>query len=275
MTGTPSPSRQIGDLVAIMAALRHPETGCQWDLAQTFASIAPYTIEEAHEVAEAISRGDMADLCDELGDLLLQVVFHARMAEETGAFAFADVVEAITAKLIRRHPHVFGDAKDLPPDQVKALWDSIKAAEKQARSARRGEGTAARASRLDSVPAGLPAMQRAVKLQQKAATVGFDWPGPEPVLAKIREELDEVTEALAGGQTAAIHDEVGDLLFAVVNLARHAGVDPDTALGGTNAKFVRRFRQVELALAAENVAIEDASLEAMEAHWQAAKHTER
>lgn len=271
-------SRDIARLIEIMAALRTPGTGCPWDLQQDFASIAPYTVEEAYEVADAIARADLPDLCEELGDLLLQVVFHARMAQEMGAFAFGDVVEAITAKLIRRHPHVFGAARDLTPEQVKGLWGEIKAQEKRARAeARAAAGRPAQTAGgvLSGVPLPLPALTRALKLQDKASRVGFDWNDARQVLAKIREETQEVSEALDAGGPAAIRDEIGDLLFAVVNLARHAGVDPEAALRGTNDKFTRRFGHVEASLAAEGRTPESASLDEMEALWQAAKRLER
>ena len=270
------PSRDIERLLAIMAALRTPGSGCPWDLEQDFATIAPYTIEEAYEVAEAIARGDLLDLKDELGDLLLQVVFHARMAEEAGAFDFGDVVESITGKLIRRHPHVFGDARDLSPAGVKALWGEIKEAEKAARRRERGEAEEpAAAGLLAGVPAGLPALARAEKLTRKAATVGFDWPDAAQVVGKIEEEVREVREALEAGARGEIEDEVGDLLFAVVNLARHAGVDPESALRRANAKFERRFGAVEQALAAGGRTPADASLDDMEELWVKAKTAER
>jgi ATP diphosphatase len=268
------PSRDIARLIEIMRALRDPEGGCPWDLEQSFETIAPYTIEEAHEVADAIARGDRLDLKDELGDLLLQVVFHARIAEEEGSFAFGDVVEAITGKLVRRHPHVFGEARSLAPDAVKRLWDAIKREEKRARAEARGEDPDAPAGLLDGVPAGLPALARASRLTAKAATVGFDWPSPAEVVAKIREELAEAEEALASGSRAALRDEVGDLLFAVANLARHLDVDPEGALRGTNAKFERRFRFIEEALAAEGRKPSDATLDEMEALWVQAKEGE-
>ncbi|MEP9347367.1 nucleoside triphosphate pyrophosphohydrolase [Xanthobacter sp. KR7-225] len=272
------PSGDIARLIEIMAALRTPGTGCPWDLEQTYATIAPYTVEEAYEVADAIARGDLGDLKEELGDLLLQVVFHARMAQEDGAFAFPDVVEAITAKLLRRHPHVFGDARDLTPEAVKALWANIKAQEKREKAERRaaaGLPPEAQASVLDGVPLPLPALTRALKLQEKAGRVGFDWNDARQVLAKIREETDEVADALDAGGLAAVRDEVGDLLFAVVNLARHAGVDPEAALAGTNGKFTRRFHFLEQALEAQGRSPAAASLAEMEALWQAAKRAER
>jgi nucleoside triphosphate diphosphatase len=236
------PSSDIARLIEIMAALRTPGTGCPWDLEQDFATIAPYTIEEAYEVADAIGRGDLDDLREELGDLLLQVVFHARMAQEAGRFAFGDVVQGITEKLVRRHPHVFGDARDLSPDAVKRLWDEIKSQEKAERAARRGgDDAGARAGALAGVPATLPALTRALKLQEKAGKVGFDWNDPHAVLAKIREEADEIEAALGSGDRGDAAAETGDLLFAVVNLARHLRADPEAALRATNAKFERRF----------------------------------
>jgi len=269
------PSRHIERLIEIMAALRDPETGCPWDKEQTFATIAPYTVEEAHEVAEAISRDDMADLRDELGDLLLQVVYHARMAEEAGAFAFPDVVEAITAKMIRRHPHVFGDAEARAAGQAKGMWEEIKAKEKHHRRLARGEAGKA-AGLLEGVGRGLPPLARAVKLQERAATVGFDWNDPRAVLSKLREEIDEIESELSASASSQqrVADEVGDLLFAVVNLARHLAVDPGQALAGTNAKFASRFASIEAALALQGRSPADADLEEMEAQWEAAKRSE-
>lgn len=273
------PSRDIARLIEIMAALRTPGTGCPWDLEQTFATIAPYTLEEAYEVADAIARADLPDLKEELGDLLLQVVFHARLAEEEGAFAFPDVVEAITTKLVRRHPHVFGDARDLSPEAVKGIWAEIKAQEKAERAAARAAAGLAPEEGgkgiLSGVALPLPALTRALKLQEKASRVGFDWNDARQVLAKIREETEEVSQALDAGGTEAIRDEIGDLLFAVVNLARHADVDPETALRGTNEKFTRRFGHVETQLAADGRRPNDASLDEMEALWQDAKRLEK
>ena len=269
------PSRDISRLIDIMAALRDPETGCPWDKEQNFATIAPYTVEEAYEVADAIARDDLADLRDELGDLLLQVVYHARMAEEMGAFAFPDVVEAITRKLIRRHPHVFGDAEARAAGAAKGMWERIKSEEKLARAAARS--SKAEAERppglLDSVPAGLPAMIRAVRLQEKASTVGFDWNDPRAVLDKLAEEIGEIEAELTAPvrEPERLEDEVGDLLFAVANLARHLKVDPDQALRRTNAKFIRRFASIETALAAKGRGPAEATLDEMEALWQAAK----
>jgi nucleoside triphosphate diphosphatase len=269
-----TPSRDINRLIAIMAALRTPKTGCPWDLAQNFATIAPYTLEEAYEVADAIVRDDLADLKDELGDLLLQVVFHARMAEEQGAFDFGGVVEAITAKLIRRHPHVFGDDRSSTPQAVEGLWERIKAQEKAEKAGRqntRREGT------LAGVPVTLPALTRALKLQDKAGRVGFDWNDPHAVLKKIREEADEIEAALADTEADKTDAaaEVGDLLFAAVNLARHLNADPEALLRQTNRKFERRFADIERALAARGKAPQDASLAEMDALWDEAKGKER
>jgi ATP diphosphatase len=265
------PSRDLSRLLAIMAALRTPGSGCPWDLEQSFATIAPYTLEEAYEVADAIARGDLDDLREELGDLLLQVVFHARMAQEQGAFDFGDVVETLTTKLVRRHPHVFGDAHNLSPEAVKGLWDDIKAEERAERGAR---GKAENAGALAGVPLALPALTRALKLQDKAAKVGFDWNDPRAVLKKIREEADEIEAEIAAGDAAASAEEVGDLLFAVVNLARHLAADPEAALRQTNAKFERRFASIERALAARGKLPQDASLAEMDALWDAAKAAE-
>jgi nucleoside triphosphate diphosphatase len=270
-----TPSRDISGLLDIMARLRTPLTGCPWDLEQNFATIAPYTIEEAYEVADAIARGDLDDLRDELGDLLLQVVFHARMAEEERAFAFADVVEAITRKMIRRHPHVFADKDgNLTPSEVKGAWERIKAEEKAERAARRPPEQVSHKSLLSTVKAGQPALKRAMELQRKASTVGFDWNDPRAVLQKIREEADEIEEALDRNDTHELAAETGDLLFAVVNLARHVGADPENALRGTNAKFERRFGYIERALAAQGRSLEQASLAEMDALWNAAKREE-
>ncbi|MBM6581492.1 nucleoside triphosphate pyrophosphohydrolase [Microvirga sp. BT689] len=273
------PSNDITRLLEIMAALRTPGTGCPWDLEQNFASIAPYTLEEAYEVVDAIERGDLADLRDELGDLLLQVVFHARMAEEQGAFAFGDIVEAITKKLIRRHPHVFGSTKILSPEEVKSLWDSIKSQEKADRRATREKmglpPEAHEAGFLGGIPTALPALTRAQKLTAKAAKVGFDWPEPSQVIDKIHEELEEVKEASSTGRRERIEDEIGDLLFSVTNLARHYGIDPERAMRRTNAKFERRFRAVEEALGKQDRSLNEASLEEMEELWVAAKNAER
>jgi len=274
------PSRDIGRLIEIMAALRTPGSGCPWDLEQDFSTIAPYTLEEAYEVADAIARGDLADLREELGDLLLQVIFHARMAEEQRAFDFGDVVAAITAKLVRRHPHVFGGAKGLNPKAVERLWERIKAQEKQekqenasrARGKSKGNG---QPSVLASVPVGMPALTRALKLQQKAGRVGFDWNDAKAALAKIREEADEIAFEIATGDQKKAAAEVGDLLFAVVNLARHLGVDPEAAVRTTNIKFERRFAAIEHALARQGKRPQDSSLAEMDALWNAAKASEK
>jgi ATP diphosphatase len=266
-----TPSRDIARLLEIMAALRTPGSGCPWDLQQTFETIAPYTIEEAYEVADAIARGNLDDLRDELGDLLLQVVFHARMAQEQGAFDFADVVESLTAKLLRRHPHVFGEMRGLTPKAVEGLWESIKTAER----AKTGSQPSGEESALAGVPAALPALTRALKLQGKAGKVGFDWNDPRAVLAKIREEADEIERELAAGDRATAGAEVGDLLFAVVNLARHLDVDPEAMLRGTNQKFERRFAAIERALADRGKSPQAASLEEMDELWNEAKAAER
>jgi ATP diphosphatase len=264
-------SGDIARLIEIMAALRTPGTGCPWDLDQDFRSIAPYTIEEAYEVAEAIELGDLGELRDELGDLLLQVVFHSRMAQEQEAFAFPDVVDAICEKLVRRHPHVFGDADARTAEGVTVQWNEIKAAEKAAK------GAPAPASLLDGVPLALPALTRAVKLQQKASKVGFDWNDAAHVMGKIREETEEVAAELANPDidAKALEEEIGDLLFVVSNLARHAKVDPEQALRGANAKFERRFHHIERRLAEMGSSAEAASLDEMEALWVEAKRLEK
>ncbi|HNR92539.1 MAG TPA: nucleoside triphosphate pyrophosphohydrolase [Dokdonella sp.] len=254
----------IDDLIAIMARLRDPERGCAWDVKQDFASIAAYTIEEAYEVADAIDRKDYADLCGELGDLLLQVVFHARMAEEAGHFRFADVVEAICTKLVERHPHVFGDVSVEDADAALAAWEAIKAQERAAR----GESDA---SALAGITRGLPEWQRALKLQKRAASTGFEWPDIGLVFAKLDEEIAEVrAEIAAGADKARVTDEIGDMLFVAVNLARHARVDPSAALRQANAKFERRFRRME-ALAASAGGLGGRPLAEQEALWKRAK----
>ena len=269
------PSPDISRLIEIMAALRTPVTGCPWDLEQDFASIAPYTIEEAHEVADAIERGDMDDLREELGDLLLQVVYHARMAEEAGEFAFGDVVEAVTTKMIRRHPHVFGDAEARGAGMAKGMWEAIKAEEKaEKRDRRMSRGLAPEdhgSGYLDGVPLAHPALTRALKLQERAARVGFDWSQAGPILDKIEEEIGEFREAMAERSTARMKDEFGDMLFAFVNLGRHLGIDPEAALRGTNDKFRDRFHHVEASLGAAGSSLEEATLDEMEALWQQAK----
>ena len=295
-------------LIAVMAALRTPKTGCPWDLAQTHASIAPYALEEAYEVVDAIERGDMDDLRDELGDLLLQVVYHARIAEETGAFSFDDVADSVARKMERRHPQVFAAVakkvalsgvdkiweamrakraekantqelrgllgaimaaeSNIPPEvSVEANWEAIKSDERQ----RKATATAAENGVLSDIPLALPGLSRALKLQKRAAKVGFDWGDARLVLAKIREEIDEIDHALGESAPDAVADEIGDLLFAVVNLARHAGADPETAVRATNGKFERRFAYIEKALAAKGSSPEASSLAEMDALWDAAK----
>ena len=263
------PSRDIARLIEVMAALRTPDTGCPWDLRQDFASIAPYTIEEAYEVADAINRGDLDDLRHELGDLLLQVVYHARMAEEAGAFAFGDVVQAITAKMITRHPHVFGDLRGADEAAVQANWRLFKEAE------RAGKAQAATpAGALAGVALALPALTRAHKIQERARDVGFDWPDMSQVFDKVREEVDEVAHELAG-KSNKIGEEIGDLLFAVVNLARHAGVDAEQTLKAATGKFERRFASVEMMLAARGLTPRQSTLEHMEELWNAVNADEK
>lgn len=256
----------MDELIKIMARLRDPEEGCPWDLEQTFATIAPYTIEEAYEVAQAIDAGDMEGLKGELGDLLFQVVFHARMAEEAGYFDFEAVVKSVAEKMIRRHPHIWGEARVDSAAAQTAAWEDHKAAERAADP--KGQG----ASILDDVPVALPALLRAEKIQKRAARVGFDWPEVGPVVEKIKEEIAELSDALAGGsETDKVADEVGDLLFAVVNLARHIDVAPEEALRRANQKFARRFRHIEAALAADGRKMGEMSLDQLEALWQEAK----
>jgi ATP diphosphatase len=267
----------IHRLLAIMARLRDPQGGCPWDLKQSFATIAPYTVEEAYEVADAIDRNDLGDLKDELGDLLFQVVFHARMAEEQGAFAFGDVVAAISDKMERRHPHVFAGMSIADSDALNAMWDAEKKKERLAKL-----GAVADASALAGIARGLPEWQRAVKLQKKAATVGFDWPGPAPVIDKLKEELEEVrvefeARAAAPGDPAVqdrLEEELGDLLFVAANLARHAKVDPGAALRRANHKFERRFRAMEAMAAADGVHLADLPLDAQDRYWDRAKQQE-
>ena len=272
---TPRPYT-IGDLLRVMARLRDPESGCPWDREQSFATIAPYTIEEAYEVADAIARNDLDALKDELGDLLLQVVYHARMAEEDGRFAFGDVVDAIAAKMIRRHPHVFEDMSLRDTFLVSGTWERIKAEEKAERSGRDEAGSV-----VDDVPVALPALTRAIKLQSRAARVGFDWPTLAPVLAKIEEEIAELKSAIAGEKrekretgapaSTKVTEEFGDLLFVMANVARHLGIDPEASLRDANAKFMRRFRSIEAAFRAEGRRPEDATLEEMDRLWDEAK----
>jgi len=266
------PADAMERLLAVMAQLRNPDSGCPWDLEQNFATIAPYTIEEAYEVADAIERRDVAALKDELGDLLLQVVFHAQMAREAGSFDFEAVAAAIAEKMIRRHPHVFGDISIMTADAQTAAWEDHKESERRAKAS--AEGRAA-ASVLDGVAAGLPALMRAIKLQRRAARVGFDWPNAADVFVKIDEELAEIkSEIDNAGPPERIHDEIGDLLFAVVNLARHLDVDPEASLRHANAKFERRFRQVEARLTSAGRSTADVGLDALEALWQQVKETE-
>lgn len=271
-------SRDISRLIEIMAALRDPQTGCPWDIVQTFETIKPYTIEEAYEVADAIERKDPDDLCEELGDLLLQVVYHAQMAQEAGEFSFGDVVHAVTRKMIRRHPHVFAVSDAATTDAVKVQWDEIKAEEKRERAERRrqrgitedfGDGF------LGGVQRSQPALTEALKLQQKAAQVGFDWSEAEPILDKVEEEIGELREALRGGRKDRVKDELGDLIFALVNIGRHVDADPEDALRSTNTKFRRRFRFIEDELHASGEDLAGASLQRMEELWQAAKVIER
>lgn len=265
-----TPSKDISRLLEIMAALRNKETGCPWDVEQNFTTIAPYTIEEAYEVRDAIERNDVHDLRDELGDLLLQVVFHARIAEEAGHFRFDDVVEAITTKMIRRHPHVFGDDDARSAGMAKDMWERIKAEEKTERRIARGMDDDPKGY-LDDIAIALPALTRALKLQKKAARVGFDWGEPIPILDKIEEEIGELRVEIANGGADTITGEFGDLLFAVVNLGRHLGVDPEEALNRTNRKFTNRFHAIEQSLDKTGRTLEAASLEEMEALWQKAK----
>ncbi|QQM32320.1 nucleoside triphosphate pyrophosphohydrolase [Martelella lutilitoris] len=272
------PSRDIARLIDIMAALRDPDSGCPWDIKQNFETIKPYTIEEAYEVADAIERKDFDDLCDELGDLLLQVVYHARMAEEDGLFAFGDVVHAVTAKMIRRHPHVFARNDADTPETVKIQWDEIKRQEKADRAARRAKAGVTedfKAGHLGNVQRSFPALTEALKLQEQAARIGFDWSEPEPILDKFEEEIGELRQALTSGDQAKIADELGDLIFAAVNLGRHAKTDPEQALRGTNTKFRLRFNHIERSLEKNGESLDAATLERMEALWQDAKAIER
>jgi MazG family protein len=264
--------RPIDRLIAIMAALRHPDTGCPWDLEQTFASIAPYTIEEAYEVDDAIRRGDLSDLKEELGDLLLQVVFHSRMAQEDGAFAFDDVASAIADKMLARHPHVFGEASARDADAQTKAWEEHKAAERARKATAR---PAEPVSALDGVALALPALLRAVKLQKRAARVGFDWADPAPVYDKLAEETTELRAAQASGDPQAILEEMGDLLFVVANLARQFSVEPEEALRRANAKFERRFRAMESLARARGLDFAALDLTAQDALWNAVKQDER
>jgi MazG family protein len=269
--------KSLSDLLEVMAALRTPGTGCPWDLAQTFKTIAPYTIEEAYEVADAIEQQDLGALKDELGDLLLQVVYHARMAEEQGAFAFADVAEAITAKMLRRHPHVFGTEAERAAGAAPGFWERIKAEEKADQSGAHAPSV------LNNVPVALPALTRAVKLQDKAARVGFDWPSLAPVFDKLKEELGELESAIAtdagdaatATSHAAVAEEFGDLMFVLANVARHLEIDPEAALRSANQKFIRRFHRIEALLAAQGKRPEQSTLDEMDRLWDQAKAEER
>jgi len=266
----PAPSaelRPIDRLLAIMARLRDPADGCPWDLEQTFATIAPYTVEEAYEVADAVERGDVTDLRDELGDLLLQVVFHARMAEEQGAFDFDAVATAINDKMVRRHPHVFAEETYASLAHQKEGWEALKAAERQAK----GLG----ASLLDDVPVGLPGLTRAVKLSKRAAKVGFVWPTVQDVVKKLHEEVGEMLAEIEAGDLEKAREEIGDVLFVVANLARTLDVDPEDAVRYTNAKFVRRFQYIEQRLAERGKTPDDSDLAEMDALWDEAKAAER
>jgi MazG family protein len=265
------PSRDISRLIEIMAALRNPDGGCPWDLEQDFASIRHYTIEEAYEVADAIEREDYADLREELGDLLLQPVYHAQMASEKGLFDIGDVVFAITEKLIRRHPHVFGEEAARNAGGAKAKWDEVKADER----AKKAERKRVPSSILDDVPHVLPALARAEKLSRRAASVHFDWPDWRQTLAKVREELDEVAAAAEAGNTAEIHEELGDLLFAATNLARKLGVEGESALRDANVKFDRRFRYVESRASEDAVPLAEAGLERLDSYWNEIRARER
>ena len=268
--------KSLDDLLAVMAALRTPGTGCPWDLAQTFKTIAPYTIEEAYEVADAIEKDDKGALKDELGDLLLQVVYHARMADEEGAFDFEDVADAIARKMIRRHPHVFGTEAERKAGAAPGFWERIKATEKAGKD--RADGGV-----LGEVPAALPALTRAVKLQDKAAWVGFDWPTLAPVFDKLKEELGELEQVVgddskpvgSSPDRAKIEEEFGDLLFVVANVARHLKIDPEAALRSANQKFIRRFGRIEQLLAADGRAPSQSTLEEMDRLWDQAKGEER
>lgn len=282
-----APKKTMADLLAVMAQLRTPETGCPWDLVQTFETIAPYTIEEAYEVADAIARSDLPDLKDELGDLLFQAVYHSRIAEEAGAFDFSDVVHAITSKMLRRHPHVFGTEEERAAGATPGFWERIKSEERALKAAERStflvaDGTkpveaaaSVEPKTLAGVPAGLPALTRAIKLQDKAARVGFDWPGLEPVLAKAREEIAELDEAIGGRNREQIEEEFGDLLFVMANLARHLRVDPEAALRAANGKFVRRFHYIERELEKQGRLPAQSDLDEMDRLWNEAKTLEK
>ncbi|GMQ96361.1 MAG: nucleoside triphosphate pyrophosphohydrolase [Gammaproteobacteria bacterium] len=263
--------RDIKPLLQIMASLRDPDSGCPWDIKQDFSTIAPYTIEEAYEVADAIQRDNMEELRDELGDLLLQVVFHARMAEEAGHFSFGDVVDAICDKMTRRHPHVFGDETIADSDAQTHAWEEHKARERSQKNLH-GETR----SILDDIARGLPPLKRAGKLQRRAARVGFDWPDSKGVVEKLEEEIYELKEVVQNAQNKQrIQDELGDLLFTCVNLARHTGIDPETALAGANSRFEQRFKQIEQALTQKGKDLQEVSLDEMDTLWDEIKRKER
>lgn len=266
------PSRDIARLIEIMARLRDPNGGCPWDLEQNFQSIRNYTIEEAYEVADAIEREDFDDLREELGDLLLQPIYHAQMAKEAGYFEIGDVIYAVTEKLIRRHPHVFGDDREDGAAAAQGRWEAIKVQERAAKAERKGD---TEPSLLDDVPHVLPALARAEKLTKRAAKVGFDWPDMQAVRAKVEEELDEVADASASGNMDAVHEEIGDLLFAVANLARKAGVDPEAALRDANSKFSRRFHHVEARCREDGVAPAEAGLERLDGYWNEVRASDK
>lgn len=273
-----SPSKEISVLLEIMARLRDRENGCAWDVEQTYETIAPYTIEEAYEVADAIERKDYEDLKDELGDLLLQPVFHAQIASELGHFSFEDVVEAITTKLVRRHPHVFGPKEFRSREMAKGQWAQIKAEEKAERAEKRknaGVEGANSSGTFSNIPNNAPALLQAIKIQKEVARYGFDWKDLSPVIDKIHEEIDEVMEQIKSGSAKGQKDEIGDLLYAVINLARHLNVDPDSALRGTNQKFMKRFNRMDEELKNDGKTLNDIKLEEMEELWQKVKRFER
>jgi nucleoside triphosphate diphosphatase len=272
-SGPDKPCSELARLLEIMARLRDPLDGCPWDREQTFASIAPYTVEEAHEVADAIERGDLHDLKDELGDLLLQVVYHARMAEEAGHFAFADVAQAISEKMIRRHPHVFGDAAEAAP----GMWEAIKQAEREAKAAKTGES--AEPGLFGGIPAGLPALMKSAKLQQRARRTGFDWPSIEPIFAKLDEEVAELRAEIAAPKDADQEkrqfEEFGDVMFVIVNLGLHLGIDAESAMRAANQKFVRRMESVDAQAKAAGKELKGMTLDEMNTLWDRAKEAER
>lgn len=279
-TDTDTAQTAVEQLLTVMRMLRDQQFGCPWDLEQTIASLVPYTLEEVYEVVDAIEKNDMVELEDELGDLLFQVVFYAQIASENGDFNFDDIASAITRKLIRRHPHVFPDGEvtkfgqdtGISSAQVAVNWELIKKQEREEKQARRGgQELPSRTSVLDDVPRSLPAMERAKKLQKRAASHGFDWPDIAPVVAKIKEEMGELEEALSTANKQRIEEELGDVLFALVNLARHTSIEPEAALRGTNQRFTARFQWIEARLAERGAALDDASLEQLDAHWNEAK----